>query len=683
MRPFVSLLLVACFLVTGLLVVCLPAGSALAVNTIPAAPVPEGIPYTDEAVARQHRYLESMTKVRLMEMFATQEAERTANQEQYDVTFYDLIMDVESSTETLVGITTIEAVVLAGPLSTMELNLQENMTVSTTTCAGQEVSHNHADNLLTVNLDRPYDEGEEISVTVTYAGAPSSDSFGWSSYGGAPLVWTLSEPYGARNWWPCKDLNTDKADSVALHVTVDDNLIVASNGLLEQETVPAPGKRTYHWRTRYPIPTYLVSLAIHPYAVFSDEYTGLDGETTMPVDNYVIPAYQGQASVGYAPTVAMITAFAQAFGEYPFIEEKYGHAHFPWGGGMEHQTLSSMTYEFYGAYLVAHELAHQWWGDMITCADFSHIWLNEGFATWCEAYWQEVHNGPEAYREEMADAAYYGPGTVFVEDPEDFYDIFDYSLTYQKASWVVHMLRGQLGDEDFFAGLRLYRENYRYGSATTEQFQEMMEQASGRDLTPFIQQWIYGSGHPYYQVNWNTNPVPGGTHVQVRIEQLQLGQVFDMAIDLRLEALLGGERVRVENNRRVQYYDFTVTGSVSGVVLDPDDWILCEVTYGGISDVPLAAAGAPRLLANVPNPFNPSTDVRFELPAAADVTMGVYDISGRLVRTLLAGENHAAGVHSVRWDGRDTAGRAQASGTYFVRMNAGGEWGLRKITLVQ
>ena len=673
MRLFPSLLLASALL----------AAPALAVNIIPTAPVPEGTPYTETVISSQQRYLESVTKVRLMEMLATQAAERTANQERYDVTFYDLVLDLNQNTRVLSGTTTVVATVLEGPLGTLDLNLQGNMDVSATTSGGQAVGHNHGGHLLTVNLDREYGAGEEVTVTVTYSGDPDSDAFGWSSYGGEPLIWTLSEPYGARRWWPCKDLNSDKADSLALHVTVDDDLIVASNGLLVDETVPAPGKKTFHWRTRYAMPTYLVSLAIHPYNVFSHQYTGLDGQTTMPVDHYVIPAYQGQAASGYAPTVSMITAFAEAFGEYPFIEEKYGHAHFPWGGGMEHQTLSSMTYSYYGTYLVAHELAHQWWGDMITCADFGHIWLNEGFATWCEAYWQEVANGPQAYRDEMAGAAYYGPGTVFVEDPSDFYDIFDYSLTYQKASWVVHMLRWVLGDEDFFAGLQLYRQQYKYSSATTEQFQEMMEQASGRDLEPFIQQWIYGAGYPRYQVNWRANPVTEGTLVQVRVEQTQSGQVFDMPLEIRLQGTLGSSAFRVENNRRVQFYDFQVTGPAPEVIVDPNDWVLCEVTYGSASDAPPAVAVAPRLLANAPNPFNPSTEVRFELPAATEVTVGVYDVSGRLVRTLLRGENREAGLHGVRWDGRDAAGRAQASGTYFVRMNAGGELGLRKITLVQ
>ena len=146
----------------------------------------------------------------------------------------------------------------------------------------------------------------------------------------------------------------------------------------------------------------------------------------------------------YALTVPMIDAFAQGYGEYPFVQEKYGHAEFTWGGGMEHQTISSMG--GWSEDLISHELAHQWWGDMITCADFGHIWLNEGFATWSEAYWKELSDGVETYRLYMDYASYWGGGTIFVEDPLND-NIFDGNLSYNKGSWVVHMLRGVLGDE--------------------------------------------------------------------------------------------------------------------------------------------------------------------------------------------------------------------------------------------
>ena len=668
--------------VLAVMIIMIFALPALAVLTTPLASMPDESPFTHRYQTQQFRMQEAETKTRLMAKMQVHDDARTENMELYDVTFYDLQIELNPITDILSGTTTILAEVVGGSLSTMDLNLLSNMNVSAATAAGNVASFVHSSNVLTVTLDRTYQTGEMVTVSVDYSGNPEGDNFGWDSYGGDPLIWTLSEPFGARDWWPCKDLNTDKADSVDLHVTVPDDLIVASNGLLESTTVPAPGKKTFFWKERYPIPTYLVSLAIHPFATFSNTYTGLDGTTTMPVDYYVIPSYLGQAQMGYPVTVDMLEAFSGGFGEYPFINEKYGHAHFPWGGGMEHQTLTSLSYSAYSEHIISHELGHQWFGDMVTCADFHHIWLNEGFASWTEAYWLEMSVGTAAYREEMNDAAYYGDGTIYVENPNNFWEIFDYNLTYLKASWVPHMLRGVLGDEDFFAGLLAYREAFEYDSATTEQFRDVFEEVSGRDLDNFFQQWIYGAGHPHYSVNYSTEMISGSTVVQVRIEQTQNEPVFDMTLELKIDQMLGNQNFTIENNQRVQYYSFTIPGSVSGVQLDPNGWVLCQINYGGASDVPSLVKDEPRLLPNVPNPFNPSTNIIYALPADAQVRLSVYDLSGRLVRTLENGQK-AAGEHSVRWDGRDGQGLAQASGMYFVRLNAGGKTGLRKITLVQ
>jgi len=282
----------------------------------------------------------------------------------------------------------------------------------------------------------------------------------------------------------------------------------------------------------------------------------------------------------------------------------------------------------------------------------------------------------------MNEAAYYGEGTIYVENPNNFWEIFDYNLTYLKASWVPHMLRGVLGDEDFFAGLLAYRESLGYASATTEQFRDIFEEVSGRDLDNFFQQWIYGAGHPQYSVNYTTESDGGSTLLQVRIEQTQSEPVFDMPLQIKLDQMLGNEIFTVENNQRVQYYSFTISGTINGLQLDPNGWVLCQINYGGASDLPSLVKDEPRLLPNVPNPFNPSTSIIYELPADTHVRLSVYDLSGRLVR-VLADTAMPAGQHSVRWDGRDGQGQASSSGMYFVRMNAGGKTGLRKITLVQ
>jgi aminopeptidase N len=600
----------------------------------------------------------------------------------YDVRFYRLVLDLNPTTQILTGTATVEAVVTAAPLTQVQLDLDAGMSVSAARAGGSAASLAHSAGILTVDLDRAYAAGELVTVEIDYSGNPSDpDYFGWSTYGGQPLIWTLSEPYGARVWWPCKDLNTDKADSVALDVTVPSNLVVASNGVQEAVTTPVAGRTTYHWRERYPICTYLVSVTAHPYSVINDVYYPIAGGT-MPVVHYVVPGQLAAATTGFAVTVDMLGAFADAFGEYPFVDEKYGHAQFPWGGGMEHQTCTSLYYGTYDEGIIAHELGHQWFGDLITCADFSHIWLNEGFATWLEAYWKEVDNGTVAYHQEMAAARYLGAGTIFVEDPSNFWGIFDYNLSYQKASWVPHMLRHLMGDAAFFAGLQQYRAERGFGSATTEQFQAVMEAASGKDLDAFFQQWIYGEYYPRYDFAWTSEPAGAGWRVRLRIEQSQTNTgLFTMPLDVRIETEAGALTFVVQNDRAEQWYAFEVPSAPLGLALDPENWVLCEKRFLGTSDVPLVAATV-RLLGAAPNPFNPRTTVRFSLPRDVEVRLDLHDAAGRLVAVLAEGA-FPAGEHGVAWDGRDRHGRAAASGTYYARLRAGGDVGTVPLTLVR
>ncbi len=651
----------------------------------PLAPLPEVAPWSAPYQSRQHRLREAESKARAgvrwqqLDTFRVRGADTAMDA--YDVRFYRLVIDLNPTTGILTGTTTIEAVVTAESLTQMQLNLGNQLVVSAARAGGSATTRTTSAGVLTVDLDRAYAGGETVSVEVDYAGNPAGPSFGWSTYGGQPLVWTLSEPYGARTWWPCKDVNTDKADSVALDVTVPSNLVVASNGVLAGVTTPVAGKKTYHWRERYPIATYLVSLTAHPFAVINDVYHPLAGGT-MPVVHYVVPSQLATATTGFAVTVNMLSAFAAAFGEYPFVDEKYGHAQFPWGGGMEHQTCTSLYVGSYNRGVIAHELGHQWFGDLITCADFSHIWLNEGFATWLEAYWLEVSNGTVAYHQEMAAARYLGAGTIFVEDPTDFNAIFNFDLSYQKASWVPHMLRHVMGDTAFFAGLQQYRAERGFGSATTAQFQAVMEAACGLDLTAFFQQWIYGQYYPRYDYAWVSEPAGAGWRVRLRIKQSQTNTgLFTMPLDVWINTVNGPFTFVVQNDQAEQWYAFEVPSAPIALALDLENWVLCEKSFLGTSDVPVATASA-RLLGAAPNPFNPRTTVRFSLPRDLDVRLDLHDAAGRLVAVLAEGP-FPAGDHGVDWDGRDRQGRAAASGTYYARLRAGGEVGTISLTLVR
>jgi len=585
-------------------------------------------------------------------------------QDHYDVHFYDLDLDVDPSAEILTGSVTVKALVTNDDLRQFVLDLDSVHTVSAVREGDAAVEWSHAGDHLVVTLSRDYLLGEEVVVTVDYSGDPSSagNAFGWDSTGGEPMIWTLSEPYGARTWWPCKDLNDDKADSVDLHIAVPQGMTAASNGLLVGEDATFD-RHIFHWESRYPIATYLVSLAVHPYVTYTDWYVSSEGDS-LPIENYVVPAYEQEARQGYAVTADMIEAFTEGYGEYPFMDEKYGHAHFPWGGGMEHQTCSSMLYYYYHPGLVAHELAHQWWGDMVTCATFHHIWLNEGFATWSEAYWREQSSGMAAYRDEMDDAEYLGPGTIFVEDPSDFGSIFDGNLSYNKASWVVHMIRGVLGDEDFFAALALYRERFAYSSATTEDLQAVVEEISGRDFEAFFQQWIYGEYYPRYLYNYLITPGDEESLIQLRIEQLQdEAGVFVMPIKLRITSTTGTHWHTVENDRRIQNYSFTVSGIAVLVELDPQKWILRQALGGSATGTPEAPADL--ALKAYPNPFNPKTTLQLTIPEAGRWRLDLYDAAGRRVRTLLD-ESLSVGIREVSWDGRDSTGRGAAAGVYFA-----------------
>ena len=537
-----------------------------------ALAAPDDDPAANREKILEHRFQEAASKNLLVKGLLAAEEEKTLNQTQYDVHHYDLDLDLDPGTSTLTGTVIVTAEVTGLSIATMDLNMTLNMTVTATTAGGSGTTSSRSGAVLTVNLDRTYTVGETVTVAVTYTGNPAGGAFGWDSYGGQDMIWTLSEPFGARDWWPCKDLNSDKADSVDIKVTVPDHLVVASNGLMISD-VDNGTTRTFHWKSNYPIATYLVSLAIHPYEQYSDWYNPLGGGDPMEVQFYIYSSHVGVVEPNYALTVPMIGVFAQAYGEYPFVEEKYGHAEFTWGGGMEHQTLTSMG--GWSEDLISHELAHQWWGDMVTCEDFGHIWLNEGFATWSEAYWAEQYYDFATYRQYMDIASYYGAGTIFVEDPLSE-NIFDGNLSYNKGSWVVHMLRGVLGDTDFFAGLALYRSSHLYGSATTEQLQTALETVSGQDLTAFFQQWIYGEYFPVYSYSWVAGPGVDEITVTINQEQDNTG-LFTMPVELRVTTTTGTTDYTVANSLASEDYVLTVTGTPEGVILDPDRWILRQV----------------------------------------------------------------------------------------------------------
>lgn len=498
----------------------------------------------------------------------------TPNQDAYDALFYDLHLALNPTNRILTGTVAAKARVLSGPIATLDLDLDNIMTVSAVTAGGGPASYTHVNDILTITLDRAYATGETVDVAVTYSGNPATGgAWGWDSHLGQPMIWTLSEPFGARTWWPCKDWSHDKADSVFIEVSAPTGMITASNG---RQVFHTDNGMTAvdRWEHRYAIATYLVSLTTHPFSVVTDYYHYAPGDS-MPIQFFIWPDDVNEVAEVHAKVKTMIAGYKTYYGEYPFLEEKYGHAQFPWGGGMEHQTCTSLGY--FGESVVAHELAHQWWGDMVTCADFHHIWLNEGFATFSEAIWSEVNGGIDAYHADINMNQYFGPGTIYVPDLNDWNRIFDGNLSYNKASWVVHMLRHVLGDEDFFASLAAFRVQYGFDSAVTEQFRDVCETVSGKDLDSFFQQWIYGEYYPQYSYTYAVNPVASGYDVLLTLEQTQPWQIFTMPVDVTISTASGEQTFVVINDAASQDFVLHVDEVPTGVEIDKDNWILKTV----------------------------------------------------------------------------------------------------------
>ncbi len=600
----------------------------------------------------------------------------TEDQEKIDITYYRIDLDIDFNAHQISGAVQVNGQVGFDQPDFIELDFTTAMNVDSVFLYDQLTNYVHANNLIKVPApDETIPEGYEFQLTVYYHGTPPTTGFGsftFDMHNGLDHVWTLSEPYGARNWWPCKDDPSDKADSVDIIVKVPENQIVASNGSLIS-LIEMPDFSIYHWKESYPICTYLVSLAIYPYTVWQDYYVSTTGDS-MPIDFYVYPDHYNAVQTNYLKTKDMITLFAQKYGEYPFIDEKYGHAEFGWGGGMEHQTLTSLG--GHSEWLIAHELAHQWWGDLITCASFHHIWLNEGFARYGEALWQEYTGGTQAYKSYMTNHAYYGSGTIYVENPVSVSDIFHGGLSYNKGGWVVHMLRHVVGDSIFFEILHSYSSNdsLAYGSATTEDFQAVCEDVSGLDLNDFFQQWIYGENYPQYSLSWLPDATDGYI---IYINQLQPRDYFHMPIDLHITGPSLDTIIVVDNYGPSQSYQFGGFGTViSQITLDPDNWILKDVDYVSIADennLPQQIS----LLPVYPNPFNSSTTIRFNVDARHASQLRIYDIKGSLVETLID-EFLPSGKHEITWNSND-----QSSGVYFVQLQSGKIVKTQKIILIK
>lgn len=426
-----------------------------------------------------------------------------------------------------------------------------------------------------------------FAVNIYYRGGNFTKGFyyypqGYDANTFHTIAYTMSEPQDARYWMPCMDEPWFKTtQGCSFYVTLPDSFKVASNGLLI-DTVRSGDTLTWHWQDDKPIATYLMSFAVSKYSFWADTAYTARGDT-VPLNYYVWPEDSALASVVFDSVGMMMDCFTAKFGPYPF--NKYGMVSaYPFHyGGMEHQGMTTIHRSWITGNAqrgIAHELAHMWWGDEVTCGYWQDIWLNEGFASYSEAVYDEYKSGrkPGAYMEQWFWRGLRATGYPIYNPPPE--SLFASSMVYSKGAWVLHGLRWVMGDSTFFAALNAYGDSFSYGNAITPDFQRITEQHYGSSLQWYFDQWVYRAGHPiyftatYYKTHGDSNSAwLKLTHTS------NTGELYKMPLALACSTSSGIDSTVVVWDSLASQ-DFLVQDDkpVARVMLDPGSWVLKEWT---------------------------------------------------------------------------------------------------------
>ncbi len=555
----------------------------------------------------------------------------------YDVKYHRFDWNIDPEVVEISGKVTTVFEVKGENFQNIHFDLSSVLEVDLVEYHGTHLSFTRLDNdILSIELPEILSVGTLDTISVTYHGAPEGSGFGSFAQGfhdGIPQIWTLSEPYGAKEWWPCKQDLNDKIDMIDVYVTVPEVNRVASNGLLVEERSLPGGKKLFHWQHNYPIPAYLIAISVTKYDVFTHTLTDEEGD--IDIVNYVYPEEYQWAYDHTLVAVPVMELYNDLFIRYPFADEKYGHARFGWGGGMEHTTMTFMG--GWSHLLVAHEMAHQWFGDMITCASWQDIWLNEGFATYLEGMNYENNIGPSTFftwKEQRVNSIISElGGSVFVDDTTSVDRIFDGRLTYNKGAMVLHMLRQTVGDDNFFQAVKNYLNDpdLAYGYAHTSDLIRHMEEQSGMDLEDFFADWFYGQGYPIYDVEWSSNPA--NNNVRIVLNQSsshESVEFFQLPVTIRLRGEGGEKDVVLNNTYSGQVFYIPSDFEVSEVVFNPEwDIVATNSVTVGTDDVFLDGDN----MLVFPNPVSSKLSVQSVLNDFPISSYQLFDKTGKMIRS--------------------------------------------------
>ncbi len=607
-----------------------------------------------------------------------------------DVLHYDIHMTVFPETKSISGHATVRIKELEKIHDSFCLYL-ENFQIDTVKMNGAAVKPFYDGKRLFINSDANRDTN---LVQVYYHGKPVNDGHGgfWFSQ---EYVFTIGQglytdpPSTLRYWVPSHDVPADKA-TADFFITVPGNMQVIANGVLQGMT-DKEDKITYHWRERKPMAPYLFAIACGEFSSWKENYVSITGDT-IPLEYYVYPEDETMAREDWKNLSKMMLFFESFISPYPF--DRYSMVELPMRGAMEHQTMTSyaaalITGDHRYDYIVAHELAHHWFGNMVTCGDWRDIWLNEGFATYCEALYFESIEGAgkrQQYMDNYADMVFQeesrlGPFPIY--NPDYLWG----ATVYQKGAWILHMLRWTMGEKNFKTVLSTWIRRFAFGHAVTSDFQDLCEEVWGRDLDWFFQQWVYKAGHPELDVGWDyVQQSDNDFIVTLNIRQKN---VFVLPLEIEIISKDGPQRDTVRVCEKNQQFFINVMEKPQDLVVDPDSWVLKDIDYIA---KPLPAGfskGEFELSQNYPNPFmaDLQRDVKFTIQVGKQyspqrMSLTVYNLLGQKVRTLMD-RILAPGIYTFYWDGCDDHKKPVPAGVYFYQLSARNRLMTKKMSIVR
>jgi len=567
--------------------------------------------------------------------------------EKYDVHFYQLDLNMTNTSTFLAGTGRMDAKANQ-PIDSVLLELYPTLTISEIRLNGIPTGFSRTGTAVKVFVNA--NAGQVFSLEIDYSGNPptaqtnplggSGITAGSSTSWGNKVVWTLSEPFSAMEWFPCKQSLTDKADSSFVSVTVPDTCKAGSNGILTSVDTLGNGFLKFNWQHHHPIDYYLISTAVAKYVDYSYYVNPAGAPQPILVQNYIydnpntLPNFINEIN----ETGNFIELYYEKFGPYPFEDEKYGHCMAPISGGMEHQTMT--TQGFFEKKLTSHELAHQWWGDNVTCASWCDIWMNEGFASYSE-YLMLENLYPLEKDQHMLDVHQnvktQTGGSVWVLDSLNEARIFSGRLTYDKGAGIIHTIRFLINNDSlFFGGLHAFQDYYTNSTVKGIDFKNFMAAYTGVNLDAFFEEWYFGEGYPTYSIRWEQ----AGQDVLVEISHTcskpNVTPLFTNSLELMLNRAGAPDTIiRFPISSNVELFTVPNIGTLSTsatVIIDPNNWVINNVgTVVQDNSLTINENLKNDELVISPNPTNGVFMIE-NLPTKAEIN--VYDMWGQVVKNL-------------------------------------------------